>query len=50
MLDIESMIKAKRVVCLKKFLEDYPSSWKTILTVILTPLSLGSPYRRITRN
>ena len=38
MLDIESMIKAKRVVCLKKFLEDYPSSWKTIFDKILSPI------------
>ena len=38
MLDIESMIKAKRVVCLKKFLEDYRSSWKTIFYKILSPI------------
>ena len=31
MLDIQSMISAKRVTCLKKFLEDYSSPWKTIL-------------------
>ena len=37
MLDIESLIKAKRVMCLKKFLQDYPSSWKTILGKILSP-------------
>ena len=38
MLDIESWIKAKRVMCLKKFLRDYPSSWKTILGKILSPV------------
>ena len=38
MLDIESMIKAKRVMCLKKFLQDYPSSWETILGKILSPV------------
>ena len=26
MLDIESMISARRVICLKKFSEDYPST------------------------
>ena len=38
MLDIESMIKAKRVMCLKKFLQDNPSSWKIILGKILSPV------------
>ena len=38
MLGIESLIKAKRVMCLKKFLQDYPSSWKTILGKILSPV------------
>ena len=31
MLDIESMISTRRVICLKKFLEDYPSTWKSFL-------------------
>ena len=31
MLDIESMISARQVICLKKFLEDYPSTWKSFL-------------------
>ena len=31
MLDIKSMVSARRVICLKKFLEDYPSTWKSIL-------------------
>ena len=28
MLDIECMIKAQRIMCLKKYIEDYVSSWK----------------------
>ena len=31
MLDIESMISARQVICLKKFLEDYPSTGKSFL-------------------
>ena len=38
MLDIDSMIKAKRVTLLKKFLEDYPSPWKTIFNKLLSPI------------
>ena len=38
MLDIESMIKAKRVAFPKKFLEEYPSTWKTILKKLLSPI------------
>jgi len=39
MLDIECLIKAlKRVICLKKFLQDYPSSWKIVLGKILSPV------------
>ena len=38
MLDIESMIKAKRVAFLKKFLEEYPSTWKTILKKLSSPI------------
>ena len=38
MLDIESLIKAKKVMFLKKFLQDYPSSWKTIFGKILSPV------------
>ena len=32
MLDIDSMVRTKRVFCLKKYLEDYPSPWKFFLT------------------
>ena len=39
MLDIESMISARRVICLKKFLEDYPSTWKYFLNSCI--LSVG---------
>ena len=38
MLDVESLIKANWVMCLKKFLQDYPSSWKIILGKILSPV------------
>ena len=38
MLDIQSMICAKRVTCLKKLLEDYSSPWKTILDKLLLPV------------
>ena len=38
MSDIESMIKAKRVNCLKKFMEDYRSPWKAILDKLLSPI------------
>ena len=38
MLDIQSMICAKRVTCLKKLLEDYSSTWKTILDKLLLPI------------
>ena len=31
MLDIDSMVRTKRVLCLKKYLEDYPSPWKFYL-------------------
>ena len=31
MLDIEFMISTRRVICLKIFLEDYPSTWKSFL-------------------
>ena len=38
MLDIQSMISAKRVTCIKKLLEDYSSHWKTILHKLLLPV------------
>ena len=38
MLDIQSMICAKRVTRLKKLLEDYSSPWKTILDKLLLPI------------
>jgi len=31
MPDIESMVKAQRVLCIKKFLETYPAGWKVFL-------------------
>ena len=39
MLDVESMISARLVICLKKFLEDYPSTWKLFLNSCI--LSVG---------
>ena len=39
MLDIQSMICAKRIIiCLKKLLEDYSSPWKVILDKLLLPI------------
>lgn len=35
MLDTESMIRTKRVICLQKFLEDYESPWKMFLGELL---------------
>ena len=32
------MIGAKRITCLKKFLEDNQSTWKTILDSLLSPV------------
>ena len=37
MLDIESMITAQRVICLKKFLDVYPSTWKRFLNNYISP-------------
>ena len=50
MLDIDTMISAKRVTCLKKFLEDYQSTWiTTIQDKFLSPVGgrLVSCYREI---
>ena len=38
MLDIDSMISARRVICLKKFLEDYSSPWKLFLNSHILPV------------
>ena len=38
MLDIESMVSARCVICLKKFLEEYPSTWKSILNSCILPV------------
>ena len=42
MLDIQSMICAKREKCLKKLWQDYSSPWKTILDKLLLPI--GGPF------
>ena len=36
MLDLESMISAQRVVCVKKYVEIYESPWKYVLDFYLT--------------
>lgn len=33
MLDLESMILAQRTMCLKRYIEDYASSWKVFLSL-----------------
>ena len=38
MLDTESMIRTKRVICLQTFLEDYESPWKMFLGELLKPI------------
>ena len=42
MLDIDSMVHTKRVLCLKKYLEDYPSPWKFFLDERLS--SVGGKF------
>ena len=38
MLDIDSMVCTRRVICIKKYLEDYKSPWKALLNEILIPV------------
>ena len=38
MLDTESMIRTKRVICLQKVLKDYESPWKMFLGELLKPI------------
>ena len=38
MLDTESMIRTKRVICLQKFLQDYESPWKMFLGELPQPI------------
>ena len=35
MMDLESMIRAQRIMCLKKYIEDYTSPWKIFLSYYL---------------
>ena len=35
MMDLESMIRAQRIMCLKKYLDDYTSAWKSFLSYYL---------------
>jgi len=43
MLDIESMVLAQRMMCLKKYIEDYVSPWKIFLNHYLKKLG-GSSF------
>ena len=43
-LNIQSMICAKRVTCLKKLLEDYSIPWKAIVDNLLLPTIGGRFY------
>ena len=38
MLNIDSMVCTRRVICIKKYLEDYKSPWKDFLNEILIPV------------
>ena len=38
MLDIDSVVRTRRVICLKIYLEDYKSPWKAFLNEILIPV------------
>ena len=35
MMDLESMIRAQRIMCLKKYIDDYTSAWKSFLSYYL---------------
>jgi len=39
MLDLESMISAKRVMCVKKYVENYENPWKFVLDFYLKKVS-----------
>lgn len=47
MLDIDSMLKAQRVMCLKKYIENYPSSWKWFLDSYLRTESRWKIYSAV---
>ena len=42
MLDIDSVVRTKCVLCVKKYLKDYPSPWKFFLNERL--LSVGGKF------
>lgn len=46
MLDIDSTIRTKRVLCVKKCLEDYPSLWKPFLDERLVSVGGKSALHR----
>ena len=35
MMELESMIRAQRIMCLKKYIDDYTSAWKSFLSYYL---------------
>ena len=35
MMDLESMIREQRIMCLKKYIDDYTSAWKSFLSYYL---------------
>ena len=37
-LDIDFMVRTRRVICIKKYLEDCKSPWKAFLNEILIPV------------
>ena len=38
MLDIDSTVRTRRVICIKKYLEDYKSPWKAFLNEVFIPV------------
>ena len=38
MLDIDSMVHTRRLICLKRYLEEYKSPWKAFLNELLVPV------------
>ena len=42
MPDVDSLIKTQRIMCIKKYLESYESSWKKVLSYYLK--KVGGPF------
>ena len=43
MMDLESLIRAQRIMCLKKYIDDYTSAWKSFLSYYLEKVG-GSSF------